>query len=139
MNKLPDRYIEAEEWAQADLLMRFPPELLQIFGKHPKHWNYDKMETLSKLSDWMADKQTVEDETELRKQICKIFNVFPEELIHNLPGGIGLKKCEELETLFNQLLIKAELKGFLTAYDCHDYPRLREYKANLENQLGEKS
>lgn len=52
---------------------------------------------------------------------------------------VAIVNINEAKAQLKQLLIKAELKGFLTGYDCHDYPRLREYKANLENQLGEKS
>ena len=48
---------------------------------------------------------------------------------------VAIVNINEAKAQLNQLLIKAELKGFLTAYDCHDYPRLREYKANLENQI----
>lgn len=45
----------------------------------------------------------------LREQICSIFNVFPDELGYDLPGGIGLKKVEQLEALISQAVNKAEL------------------------------
>ena len=48
----------------------------------------------------------------LLAQICKIFNVFPEELEYNLPGGIGTDKANELLTLIRteKLKLLAEVR-----------------------------
>lgn len=100
----------------------------------------------------MADKQTVEDEMyqlldhlvqgvqEIRHKPVK--DITDNKQIVNSMEHYYMERGKWIEhtiAQLNQLLIKAELKGFLTGYDCHDYPRLREYKANLENQLSEKS
>lgn len=82
----------------------------------------------------MTDKQTVD---EILGDLE--FGLSWAESEGALDDGEAVKMVKKHREALNQLLIKAELKGFLTGYDCHDYPRLREYKAHLENQLGEKS
>lgn len=61
------------------------------------------------------------DNTELRKQICKIFNVFPEELQYNLPGGIGLKKVKELEALIKQQDITSRIDELVEFVGTEEY------------------
>ena len=49
----------------------------------------------------------------------------------------GCLYCDEVklkQTIATKLL-EAELKGFDVAFDCHDYDRLRAYKAKLTAQL----
>ena len=41
---------------------------------------------------------------ELKKQICDVFGIFPEELEYNLPGGIGTEKMNKL-----MVVIQAEI------------------------------
>lgn len=59
---------------------------------------------------------TKQDTNELRKDICKVFGIFPEELEHNLPGGISLKKCQELETLFASYSHQREQEAYKKGY-----------------------
>ena len=52
--------------------------------------------------------------TDLREQICKIFNILPEELEFKLPNYIGIKKMAELETLITQLETAARIDELIS-------------------------
>lgn len=45
---------------------------------------------------------------------------------------VNIRKAKRAITT---LLLEAELKGFMVGFDCHDYERLREYKATLEREI----
>lgn len=89
----------------------------------------------------MADNQSVESEIEniLDRLAVRMYDEGQLDKPSLMGRQVAIVNINEAKAQLKQLLIKAELKGFLTGYDCHDYPRLREYKANLENQLSEKS
>ena len=38
---------------------------------------------------------------ELRKKLCVAVNIFPEELVHDLPNSIGVRQMEALEAVVN--------------------------------------
>jgi hypothetical protein len=42
-----------DKWNESDMLMRWPPEFLEIVGKHSSLWNYSKGETLLMLDEWL--------------------------------------------------------------------------------------
>lgn len=60
----------------------------------------------------MTNKQpNANQDSELLAKICEIFGVFPEELQHDLPGGIGTKKAEQLVSLIQTSVQEAEQKA----------------------------
>lgn len=42
-----------DKWNESDMIMRWPPEFLEIVGKHSKHWKHSKSETLLILDEWL--------------------------------------------------------------------------------------
>ena len=81
-------------------------------------------------------------EDELLAQICKIFNVFPDELEYNLPGGIGTGKANELLALIRteKLKLLAELdksmptaEQLTTKYGYHLPEKQYGYKLALHD------
>lgn len=50
-------------------------------------------------------------------------------------GQVAIVNIQKAKESILALLVEAELKGFMVAFDCYDYERLREYKATLEGKL----
>ena len=66
-------------------------------------------------------------EDELRQKIYDVLNV-------HTPAGCAGRHCwgvEALEKLISDQVAKAKLEAFDVAFDCHDYDRLRAYRAKL--------
>jgi len=69
------------------------------------------------MDNIIIDKQ----DSELLSKICKIFNVFPEELQYDLPGGIGTKKAQQIITLIQTSVQEAIISKLENIIDDHYY------------------
>jgi hypothetical protein len=50
-----------DAWNESDMLIRWPPEFLDIVGKHSRYWNHPKGETLLRIDEWINDKYMTEE------------------------------------------------------------------------------
>jgi len=53
----------------------------------------------------------------------------------SLTVGGAHEVVEELEALISDQVAKAKLEAFDVAFDCHDYDRLRAYRAKLLKEV----
>jgi len=53
----------------------------------------------------------------------------------SLTVGGANEVVEELEALISDQVAKAKLEAFDVAFDCHDYDRLRAYRAKLLKEV----
>jgi len=86
----------------------------------------------------------------LNSQIVDIINNFLQEnklvdartcegeflgMHSSLTVGGANEVVEELEALISDQVAKAKLEAFDVAFDCHDYDRLRAYRAKLLKEV----
>ena len=89
-------------------------------------------------------------EPNLNSQIVDIINNFLQEnklvdartcegeflgMHSSLTVGGANEVVEELEALISDQVAKAKLEAFDVAFDCHDYDRLRAYRAKLLKEV----
>lgn len=108
------------KWNESDMIFRWPPEFLEIVGKHSKHWNYSKNETLLLLDDWLQDYIEEAEASLLRRAISELpekdKRLFPgiepgQDPVRETCYAQGRNEAiDECEAMLNKLLEEVKTK-----------------------------